>query len=114
MPEERNCPFLELEETSVYPPAARVLHFTWARAENTDREPRGRRRSQEMGSASLATQPSPTAFLPSLPTDGSRGRLHPAPPLHASPRLRKLTGIFLSLLFLIFRVNSKTKHAIHE
>ncbi|KAG8052487.1 hypothetical protein GUJ93_ZPchr0001g30989 [Zizania palustris] len=43
-----------------------------------------------MGYASLGTQPSPAAFLPSLL---ARGRLHLRPsPLHVSPHLRKRTG----------------------
>ncbi|KAF0917569.1 hypothetical protein E2562_020944 [Oryza meyeriana var. granulata] len=43
-----------------------------------------------MGSASLATQPSPAAFLPSLPARG-RLSLRPAPP-HSPPHLRKRAG----------------------
>ena len=44
-----------------------------------------------MGSASLATQPSPAACLPSLPA-GGRLRLRLAPPPRAPPRLCKRAG----------------------
>uniref|UniRef100_A0A0E0BZP7 Uncharacterized protein n=1 Tax=Oryza meridionalis TaxID=40149 RepID=A0A0E0BZP7_9ORYZ len=44
-----------------------------------------------MGSASLATQPSPAACLPSLPA-GGRLRLRLAPPPRAPPHLRKRAG----------------------
>uniref|UniRef100_A0A0E0MTP0 Uncharacterized protein n=2 Tax=Oryza TaxID=4527 RepID=A0A0E0MTP0_ORYRU len=63
-----------------------------------------------MGSASLATQPSPAACLPSLPA-GGRLRLRLAPPPRAPPRLCKRAGVVLIAVGKLRVVTIRSAHS---